>query len=85
VGHAGELGVAGEHGPYASGAVGLLPAGREEVGRASVSHGVHVQTEGFLERGGERDEAVLVALALGDADATGVEVDGDQLSDADAV
>jgi hypothetical protein len=34
-----------------------------------------VQGEGFLERGGEGDDAVFAALALGDPDAAGVEVD----------
>ena len=71
--HVGELGVAGEHGPHTTGAVRLFPARLEEVDSASVTHGVHMKAQGFLERAGERDYPVLVALALGDADATGVQ------------
>jgi len=49
-----------------------------------------VQGEGLLERGGERDDAVFAALAPGDADAAGVEVDvgdldPDELGDPDPV
>jgi hypothetical protein len=44
-------------------------------GRGAAALAVDVQGEGLLERAREGDDAVLAALALGDADAAGVEID----------
>ena len=57
---------------------------------AGLAARVDVQGEGLGEGGRERDGPVLAALAVGDADATGVEVDfdeadRDQLGDPDPV
>ena len=88
VGQPGRAGVAGEHGAHPTGAVGLLPTGLEQVVAAGLAARVDVQGEGLGEGGRERDGPVLAALAVGDADATGVEVDldeadRDQLGDPD--
>src|SRR5260221_10243749 len=68
---------------------GEWPRDRDGAGRAVVPGGADVQGEGLFEGGGEGDVAVLGALALGDADPAGVEVDvaeadADEFGDPDA-
>ena len=59
------------------------------MGAAGLVPSAHVQGKGFAEGVRERDDPVFAALAVGDADPTGVQVDvidadGDKLGDADA-
>ena len=81
-------GITGKHLADSALAVRLLPARLEQEHRAGAALGLHVQGEGFLECGREWHDAVLAALALGDPDAAGVEVDvgdadPDELGDPD--
>jgi len=82
-------GVPGEQRPDAAGGVGLLPGGLEQVCAAGVVPVVDVQGEGFAEGLRERHDAVFAALAVGDPDPDGVQVDvvdsdGDQFGYPDA-
>lgn len=79
-------GVASEQRPHAAGGVGLLPGGLEQVRAAALVPVGDVQGEGFAEGLWEWDDAVFAALAAGDPDPGGVEVDvveadGDEFGD----
>jgi len=81
--------VAGEQGAHASGRIWLLPGGFEQVGAAGLVPIGDVQGQGLAEGLRERRDPVFAALAVGDADPAGVQVDvidadGDKLGHADA-
>src|SRR5947209_7006286 len=70
---AGRLRVALQHAPDAALAILLLPRRLEEISRPFLTQLGHMQAQRFLERIGERNNAILVAFPLIDPDLAAVE------------